>query len=324
MDQRIIPYLPDYVDLYYVDYRDDLSNHMNLIQDCLEKNGLYPLTECMDEWWDFPEGPYIDEIRNSMSDEFEDADDIVDNNIDEIREWLWEHDTSTPIEDLLKNTRVSFFYSLGEELDCGWQSDFFVPPYQNETYASALSRACHKLGIKKDSKYYERLMQVVEQSNGGELRIYWEGDVQKLINHDNDNDFKTIRFKGQFLIGIINPYEGSGDCDWFDLDLEFPFVRDNIFVSKCERYGLEEIFGQWMTRDSDEPELLMTKPKTRKQIKISNTSHLLDLEKEYDATFKAGGCTAGDTDLRRHRDVYYRNDLPCGLKCPHCGQFWID
>ena len=24
------------------------------------------------------------------------------------------------------------------------------------------------------------------------------------------------------------------------------------------------------------------------------------------------------------RDVYYKNEIPCGWHCPHCGQFWID
>lgn len=46
--------------------------------------------------------------------------------------------------------------------------------------------------------------------------------------------------------------------------------------------------------------------------------------KEYDRVYKAGGCTLGDTDMRRHRDVYYRNVFPCGSVCPHCGQFWGD
>lgn len=327
MDERIKPYLPDYVSLYYVDYRDDLSNCLKEVQQCIERNEYFPLSEMIYDFWDYPEGDYIRQIEADMeNDNIEGWPQIIEDNLDEIREYLWEKDSSTPMDDLLRNTDdIAMFYSLSE-IDCGYHCGdwMFAVPYQNESYKMGLYKACQKLGIKKDSPDYERLQQVVEQSNGGELRIYWEGDIERMINQDNEHDFQSIHFKGSFLIGVINSWEGSGDCDWFDIDLELPFVRGNVFVSKVERYGLEEIFGQRMTRGSDEPILSLNKPKTRKKLALSENALRLATDRKYDEVFKAGGCTYGDTDLRRHRDTYYDNNIPCGIHCPHCGQFWID
>lgn len=49
------PYIPTYVDMYYVDYRDDLSDNTKLLQDCIDKNSLYPISEYLDDWWEYPE-----------------------------------------------------------------------------------------------------------------------------------------------------------------------------------------------------------------------------------------------------------------------------
>lgn len=43
------PYIPTYVDMYYVDYRDDLSDNTKLLQDCIDKNSLYPISEYVDD-----------------------------------------------------------------------------------------------------------------------------------------------------------------------------------------------------------------------------------------------------------------------------------
>jgi hypothetical protein len=116
---------------------------------------------------------------------------------------------------------------------------------------------------------------------------------------------------------------------WFKHDLarikaKFPFVRENLIVSAMEKYSLEHIFGMcgdWL-RDVHHPE--MTYTKSRAKVKKSGSAEKLSQEAKYIETFKAGGCTLGDTDMSRHRDVYYDNNFPCGHHCPHCGQFWVD
>ena len=50
----------------------------------------------------------------------------------------------------------------------------------------------------------------------------------------------------------------------------------------------------------------------------------MEYDEKCDRVYASGGCTAGDMNMLRHRDVYYINNYPCGNKCPHCGTFWID
>ena len=45
------PYIPTYVDMYYVDYRDDLSEQTDLLQMCVDENSLFPISDKLDDWW---------------------------------------------------------------------------------------------------------------------------------------------------------------------------------------------------------------------------------------------------------------------------------
>lgn len=105
-------YMPDYINLYYVDRDSDLDNHYDWLQQCVKENCLCSLDEKVLDLWDYPEGYYLDEIEKKM-----DADDLYDEFVaheDEIKDWIWEHDESTPVEDMLGNTAVpTFFYFLG-------------------------------------------------------------------------------------------------------------------------------------------------------------------------------------------------------------------
>jgi hypothetical protein len=48
-------------------------------------------------------------------------------------------------------------------------------------------------------------------------------------------------------------------------------------------------------------------------------------EKELDKHWKeTGHCTFGDMNFKRHKNLPYRNDFPCGNKCTECGTFFID
>ena len=120
------PYIPTYVGMYYVDYRDDLSDNTKLLQDCIDKNSLYPISEYLDDWWEYPEAPYLEEMQNQME---RDGIEWDDDWVDEIRDALWAKDTSDPINDLLRNTgAITMFYSLGVEID-GWHSAFLCNPW---------------------------------------------------------------------------------------------------------------------------------------------------------------------------------------------------
>ena len=226
------------------------------------------------------------------------------------------------------------FYSLGIDVD-GWHEEFMCPPWRGESEEDATCRINDILGIAADSNDMETLETIVAQASyGGELRIYFNASIDEVVSGGEDkrfwdgkskDDFKSIRFKGKFAVGVINTYNGSGDFDYLTLDLTLPFMRENLFISKMEKYSLESIFGMisnWCSSDS--PALMYDEIEAKVAIEPSKNAAAIAQDQEYERVFKSGGCTYGDMDYRRHRDVKYINEVPCGSKCPHCGTFWVD
>ena len=329
MDERIKKYLPEHVELYYVDYNDNLSDQKRILQECIDANSLMPLSESVYEWWNNLHDYYMGEIRQAMMKDG--LLDLFDEHYWDICDWLQDHDTSDPVDGLLKNTgSVTCYYDLGLELDCGYHYAFMCNPWRNESIAKCAYKVRQKLGIKKGTPEAEAINMMVEQSGGGQLRIYFQAHLQDLIAGDHyackedKQDFQQIRFQGKVALAVYDSINGSGDFVYLNIDKTFPFLRDNIAISETERYDLESCFGMcgdWLDKCAN-PQLLMEPTKTR--IKTSPAAELRAREAEYIKTYKAGGCTYEDSDIRRHRDVYYDNSFPCGSRCPHCGTFWID
>jgi hypothetical protein len=326
MDKRVLEYMPDYVSLYYVDYQDSLDNNMDLVQKCVAKNNLIPLEERIYDWWDFPEGEYLNEIRKKMAED--ELEDLFDENEDDIRQYIWDHDESTPVKDLLRNTdQVTCFYSFGKDV-CGHVDDWFGS-YRGESEEVTAYKIRRFLGIQKGSKEDAKIHDLVAQAySGGDLRVYFNADIEDLISGDSyceakdKQDFRSIKLDGIVSIGVIDTRNGSGDFQEIEVHKSFPFNRNNLFISSIEHWGLEEIFGGDVI-DTENVTLDM-KSARGKKAKTSKAKARMEQEEKYKETFRAGGCTHGDMDMRRHRDVYYDNNFPCGHHCPHCGTFWVD
>jgi len=316
-------YIPSYVSLYYIDRGSSLDGETDLLQECLERNELFPISEKIDDWWDYPEGPYMDEIKGKMEDDG--LGDEFEESFEEIREALWAKDDSDPVGELLDKTEVNLYYDLGL-----WVPDIYWDPDPDKAADYWTEKVMDRLGLdKKNEGLKDEIRTMVLQGCGAYLRIYWGGDIRKFINHegtkDPKKDFRTISFKGNFLVALVNPTEGSGDRLWdTPLDVKYTFSRENLRVSKTDRYSMEDIWDNVIIREGGEPTVSTQYEKKAKRVGESVASKLRAREKEYEKTFKAGSCTFGDTKYSRHRDVYYRNDYPCGHVCPHCGQFWID
>ena len=319
-------YVSDSYDLYFVDYRDSLDSHFKELNECIRHNSICPLTEQLDEWWECPERYELEKIRDKMTDDgFEEE---FEAHEEEIHEWLWEHDKSDPIKDLLRNTKpLALDYDLGYNAD-GWHEAFLCNPWRNTTEKQEVANIRRILGIKKGSKEDKVIAEIVANAGyGGNLRIYFPmDDLYAMLTNDDTDDFKTIRFDGHFPVGIIDTVQGSGWYEEMEIHKEFPFKRENLIFSKCDNYSLESIYGHYdgWAKEYSMPTFLKRKTTSKRQMPESESAKELKRQAEYEATFKAGGCTLGDTDMRRHRDVYYDNNVPCGHHCPHCGQFWID
>lgn len=316
-------FVPSYVNLYYVDYDSNLDGLGDVMNECLRQNSLCPIYERIDDWWEYPEGYEMEEISKDM--ERAGFGYVYEECEDEIRDWLYDHDESTPVEDLLGNTRNQvYFYDLGVEID-GWHSAIFCNNWRGDSEAQAAYKIRRKLGIKKGTKQAEQVMSIVQNSSSGHLRIYFDASLEDLIK--TDGDFKSIVFKGKFNVANYDPVEGEGDFETIELDCAFEFNRENLFLSdkSVDRHPLEDCFGMcsdWCSSYADSPKFSMEPAK--KKCKTSSTNELAQTEMQYIKVFKNGGCTRGDTNINRHRGVRYINEFPCRLECPCCGQEWID
>lgn len=325
MEAAVLSYIPSCVSLYYVDYRDDLDEQEELQQKCLQDNNLIPLYEKVDDWYWEQETQNcqeeLDNIRKKMSEDGREEE--FNAHEDEIRDLLYERNDTDPVTDLIKNTgTTNMFYSLGVEID-GYHNDW-CGSFRGESEAMACYKIRRALKLKK-GQFDDRLKELVDNATyGGELRIYFNAMFNELVNNDEKNDFKTIRFHGDVVVAIADSHNGSGFDITLPLDIALPFNRDNLFVDSQVHYSYaSEVCGMchdWC--DSTQWELGV-KP-VKKSIKSSKMAAHVQQEAQYAATFKAGCCTAGDMNINRHRDVYYDNNFPCGSHCPHCHTFWVD
>ena len=48
-------YMPEYVNLYYVNRDEDLNTHQATLQECVSKNHLYPLNDVVYDFWVYPQ-----------------------------------------------------------------------------------------------------------------------------------------------------------------------------------------------------------------------------------------------------------------------------
>lgn len=313
-------YLPKYVDLYYVGYDSNLDEHHDLLQKCIQKNEYTPLTEKVYDFWDCPEDEYLDEIRRKMfldgfGTEYEEAE-------DEIKEWLWEHDESNPVEDLLRNTSdLCVFYSLGIDLDHGYHYSFMAKPHQNQSFRQSANRIRQALGIKKGTTEDAKILELCESSNyGGELRIYFTGCMKDYIFNDG-KDYQTIKFKGKFQVAVWSNADGAGDFVELELDREFPFIRENLQISDvAEKYDIEStcgLCGDWLS-GCDKPSFSYEKPLRLRHIKKSEA---VAKELHFQKVFDDGGCSCGDCNINRHRNVEFSE---YGFVCHDCGRTWYD
>lgn len=219
---------------------------------------------------------------------------------------------NTNIDDLIENTgNQTVFYDTGITTHGYGEHD--------SVYKSDLRRIKKKLGI-TTNKYNKDILQMIYQSSyGGKLVIYFYPRLIDLMNKDNH---ASIRFT-KMCIASINVDNGSGDHTFVIGDVILPFDRKRLFLDKAIHYNYTfQVCGMdssWC--DSTEWEYSdVVKRKGRK----SYIQERMEYDEKCDRVYASGGCTAGDMNMLRHRDVYYINDYPCGNKCPHCGTFWID
>ena len=314
-------YLPEYVNLYYIDYRDTLNELPQTMAECIRTNSLYPVSEEIYDW-DTDEA-LSSEMREMKAGMQQDGIEWDSDWNEAVYEALRDLDQSTPVDDILRNTgEVSMFYDLGMEYYQPWDMD-------KEEKSEAVAEICGILNIPMDDEKRVAIIKCILENcgYGGNLRIYFRNELGSAISEprwdENSEDFKTIKFKGSYTVAIHDSARGGGWGEEVELDCAFVFNRDNLQLAAIDgNYSYQETYG--CAPDGDTAAFCMEESQSAKQVGNSQLNAANAQIDEYKRIFSEGACTLGDIDMGRHRDVKYRNEYPCGWKCPHCGQFWID
>ena len=311
----------------------DLENH---VDDCFIDQQWYYEDEywksfkkhVLDELDDMYEGlddhngeeaDLIDKIREFVDDDHHDCYECF-------REYLWENDDSGDIcKELMDKTNdPGMFYDLNEWFDESWRWD-------SDEFGKNIKRVCDILHLdfhdkKNRDVVYELL---ANASGGGNLRIYFNCPIWDLVSGDKNGckygtdgkfDYESIRFKGTFMVAIINMWEGSGFTEDMELDTTIQFNRENLRISEQETYSYERVFGAYSNYHVDTPEFCFHKPDTKIEANTELVYHQ-NREDEYKETYRKGGCTCGDRNMERHRHIVAGPGWG-DLRCADCGTTW--
>jgi hypothetical protein len=326
--EQILKLLPACVSLYYVDYRENLNHRIDLLLSCVSGNSLDKLREeIQDVYWscetdtlDYYKKELQSDIKSNYGIDKEAAEQLVSETYaEEIEEKLYERDDSDVVGDLFKNTGAfSVFIDTGLEIEDGsWQ-------WTRSEQSVWLRKIKRKLKITVPTWDNDIRQMLSQASYGGQLVVYFYENVDSLIT-GSEKDWQSVSFTDP-AIAIINTQEGSGDhCHLTGHRFTMPFVRENLFIDRYFKYNyVSAVCGMYQDWCGNSQAAFSYEKTARRKSAASPRAEQALQDREYAETYRKGGCTFGDMDISRHRDVKYINDIPCGSQCPHCGTFWID
>lgn len=311
--------------LLFVDYNDSLDEHTGKLQEALEDGTTNAISEFVD--WAFDDTESLrhekEELKKKIVGELgineEEADKLIEKYESDIEDHIYANDKSTPVKDLLRNTsKQVIFYDTGYEMEAeSWS-------WTDKETLEEVEKIKKILNITND-KYDENIRVMVRQATyGGQLVVYFYEKIDNLFPEDPEKDFTKIDFKDA-AIAIIDVYGGSGDhTKVIGHNFSLPFKRENLTIDKTIKYNYTYSVCGLMSDWCSNTIVKLSHEKAEGEIKESRMNAHKAKEAMYNEVFAKGKCSAGDMDIYRHRDVFYRNDFPCGNKCPHCGTFWID
>lgn len=315
--------LPKTISLVYIDRNDNFDESIELLQSCLQQNDWCPITEEIDfhelEWESIKQ--IKKELCKDLQSKYEidksEAKEIIEEFEEQIRDYCHDKDDSTPFEDCLRNTS-----DLIAHYDTGYSMASDSWNWTSGEIRLERIKIKKFLGI-KGSRHDKGIdMMISQASYGGQLLIYFKMDFNEFMNHIGVA--KSISFNDA-VIGIVDHSNGSGDVyDGGINDIKLPFNSSNVFLEKSIKYNWTYSIAGMCSNWADSTTIEFSEEELGIQIEDSPQVKLQKQEEEYNKVFKSGSCTAGDMDINRHRNSYYRNDYPCGNKCKDCGTFWID
>lgn len=212
----------------------------------------------------------------------------------------------------------TFFYDTCQEL-----SDPY--PYNAKDRLGDLKRVKKTLGI-KTGEFNDTILEMIENASyGGRLVVYFQAGILDLCDWPKStppNNF--IKFSGDVHIAIIDTAGGSGYDKVITHEFELPFDRDNLFYEDSIKYNYSWAVCGMCHDWCDSTKFSFHDKKSKKSINKSSLTLARAIDRTCTETYRKGGCTAGDMDFSRHRNMEYVNHYPCGSRCKDCGTFWVD
>lgn len=310
--------LQESYNLIYVDYNENLDEQMDEMQNSIINGNFDNFDEKIDDWyWDSMNDSINGEIyelkkqlknKGYSLDNFEDFEDVV-------YDIICGRDNSNPLPTLIRNTsKTPIFFSLNMYID----EDL-------DSIKRTLNKIKKILNIPFNNKEYDKdiLYLLNNRCYGGHLGIFATPDYEDLLMN------KPMKFSGDIELAIVHYNNGSGWHTTLE-NFETPYYifNKNIFIDETFKYNFSFAVCGMRSDWCKDCELVIEQPKeTDKIINIKPNERLVSFIKnnaEYDKIFKEGGCSFGDMDIKRHRNVEYINEYPCGSRCKDCGTFWID
>lgn len=229
--EDVLKAIPEHVELYHVDYRDNLGYCTEEIEQCIHRGNLDALYDLVYDW-DDDRQQYFDDLR----DEF--GEDVVYEYEDQILDVLFARDKSTPIQDLIRNTgRLIAHYNTGYYMEGeSWSWKCSRVAEERESIKKHLGVTTNALDTDIDET-------IRWASYGGELLIYFEVDIDEVIKEGKEIVFTD------YHVGVVDHWNGSGDVMHMENQVcKLPFVRENVSLELNVRYNWTyEIAG--MVRD---------------------------------------------------------------------------
>lgn len=308
---------PHGVDLIYIDYNDSFDSDLNALNKAIQLNNIHEAWPDEPDWFCDAQGESIRYIleENFTTEELEEWGPNTDNEgLEQVETWLYDHDTSTPAESLLRNTRSKFFF-----YDTGLE----IPEYPSygggDTFLNKHGkRIANKLKI-DFTKHTKSLRSLVANAcYGGQLVLVFYTEPSNMFGGEGHNGIKFPKAQ----LCIMDRNQGSGDQETIDESVILPFNRKNLWIdSEAGGYSIDSVFGFYLPAFDQNPSFVYL----NKLRKVKTTGLQAEAEKYavWDADLKKGICHFGDPRFNSHKTEYIM-DFPMGNKCVHCGRFYVD
>lgn len=324
--EGVIKLIPNKVQLVYLDRSDDLRHYQEYVGECIRSGTTDSLQDLVDNFMDYRIEVIDYFIKDLIQDvvytykvSYEEAKEFVETNRELLEDIIIDRDSSDILKDLFDNTlKTPFFYDVGHDVP----NSLSMTTKQIKKVRKNILKALNINRSDRDTN--NNIDQMIQEACfGGSLVLYFLSNGSEFIFNNIDN-MKSMLFKNT-KVAIVDHINGSGSHCEISIDVIVPFSRQNIFIDREIKYNYSfnvcGMVGDWCESTYFElGELDLGKVKINEKIKERS-----EKENHFKKIYQEGGCSAGDNDITRHRDVYYKNEpMACGNKCPHCGKFWID